>query len=123
MTALPAGTGQWQLSQAHLTAAFAVLGALIAKSGWRRLLVHVRVQRNGVAAQATVIDVSPTGVTVNRVPQWRLRYEFRDGRGERHEGASDDLKPYEAAEWQTGDRGTVRYDRDRAADSVWLGRA
>ena len=108
---------------AALTAAFAVLGVLIARSGWRRLLVHVRVQRNGVAAQATVIDVAPTGVTVNRVPQWRLRYEFRDGRGERHEGASDDLRPYEAAEWQTGDRGTVRYDRDRAADSVWLGRA
>jgi hypothetical protein len=108
---------------AALTAAFAVLGVLIARSGWRRLLVHLRVQRNGVAAQATVIDVAPAGVTVNRVPQWRLRYEFRDGRGERHEGASDYLKPYEAAEWRTGDRGTVRYDRDRAADSVWLGRA
>ena len=108
---------------AALTAAFAVLGVLIARSGWRRLLVHVRALRNGVAAQATVIDVAPTGVTVNRVPQWRLRYEFRDGRGERHEGASDYLKPYEAAEWQAGDRGTVRYDRDRAADSVWLGKA
>lgn len=106
---------------AALTAAFAVLGLALARSGWRRLLVHVRVQRNGVAAQATVIDVAPTGVTVNRVPQWRLKYEFRDERGGRHEGASDYLKPHEAAEWQTGDRGTVRYDRNRAADNVWLG--
>jgi hypothetical protein len=107
---------------AAVTAAFAVLGVLIARPGWRRLLVLVRVQRNGETAEAVVTEVAPAGVVINRVPQWRLRYEFRDRRGERHEGESDYLKPHEAAEWQAGDRGTVRYNRDRAADNVWLGR-
>jgi hypothetical protein len=108
---------------AAVTAAFAVLGVLIARPGWRRLLVLLRVQRNGATAEAAVTEVAPAGVVINRVPQWRLKYEFRDERGERHEGSSDYLRPHEAAEWQTGDRGLVRYDRDRAADSVWLGRA
>jgi hypothetical protein len=107
---------------AALTAAFAALGVLIAWKWWRRLLVLVRVQRNGVAAPATVMQVAPAGVLINRIPQWRLRYEFRDAHGARHEGESDYLKPHEAAEWQAGDRGAVRYDRDRAADNVWLGR-
>jgi len=75
-----------------------------------------------VAAHATVTQVAPAGVLINRIPQWRLKYEFRDGRGERYEGESDYLKPHEAAEWQPGDRGGVRYDRARAADNVWLGR-
>ena len=108
---------------AALTAAFAVLGAAIASRGWRRVLALVRVQRNGAAVQATVIEVAPAGVVINRVPQWRLRYEFRDERGENREGTSDYLQPYEAVEWQAGDRGTVRYDRDRPTDNVWLGKA
>ena len=107
---------------AVLTAAFALLGVLIARPGWRRLLVLVRVQRNGVTAQAAVTEVAPAGIVVNRVPQWRLKYEFRDQRGERHEGLSDYLRPHEAAEWQAGDRGTILYDRDSAADNVWLGK-
>ena len=105
---------------AALTAAFAVIGLLIARPGWRRVLVLVRVQRNGATANATVIDVAPAGVLINRIPQWRLKYEFRDARGERHEGESDYMKPHEAAEWQTGDSGTVLYDRERAADNVWV---
>ena len=107
---------------AAVTAAFAVLGVLIARPGWRRLLVLIRVQRHGVTAQATVTEVAPAGVVVNRVPQWRLKYEFRDQRGKSHEGSSDYLRPHEAGEWQAGDRGTVLYDRDCAADSVWLGK-
>jgi hypothetical protein len=106
---------------ATVTAAFAVLGVLIARPGWRRLLVLLRVQRNGVTAQASVTEVAPSGVVVNRVPQWRLKYEFRDRHGERHEGVSDYLRPHEAAQWQAGDRGTVLYHRDSAADNVWLG--
>jgi hypothetical protein len=108
---------------AAVTAAFAVLGVLIARPGWRRLLVLLRVLRNGATAEAVVTEVAPAGVVVNRVPQWRLKYEFRDRHGERHEGESDYMRPHEAAEWHAGDPGTVRYDRERAAHNVWLGRA
>jgi hypothetical protein len=117
-------TAAWvPLLVAALTAGFALLGALVARPGWRRLLVLVRVQRHGSIAHATVIEVAPAGIVVNRVPQWRLKYKFRDRHGERHEGESDYMRPEEAAEWRVGDQGVVRYDRDRASDSVWCGRA
>src|SRR5262245_4042806 len=63
---------------AALTGAFVPLGLFIALPGWRRVLAIVRVQRSGAAAQATVVEVAPAGVVINRVPQWRIKYEFRD---------------------------------------------
>lgn len=107
---------------AGVTALFALLGVAIARPGWRRALVVLRVQRHGVAAEATVVEIAPTGTTINRVPQWRLRYEFRDALGRVQQGLSNYLRPHEAAEWQVGDRGAIRYDRDRPLDSLWLGR-
>jgi hypothetical protein len=108
---------------AGVTALFAILGAVIAWPSWRRIAVLLRVQRHGVATPATVVGVAPIGIRVNRIPQWRVRYEFRDRLGQAQQGLSDDLRPHEAAQWQVGDRGTVRYDPDRPVDSVWLGRA
>jgi hypothetical protein len=107
---------------ASITAVFALLGLAIARPGWRRALVLIRVQRHGVAAQATVVEVAPSGVTINRVPQWHLRYEFRDALGRAQRGTSDYLRPHEAAEWRLGDHGAIRYDRDRPTESLWLGR-
>jgi hypothetical protein len=105
-----------------LTTLFALLGATMAVPQLRRALVVWRLQRSGIAAQGVVVDVSPTRVRVKRVTQWRLRYEFRDAEGRTQEGASDYLAPHEAAEWQAGDRGALRYDRERPRDSVWIGK-
>jgi len=107
---------------ASSTAVFALLGLAIARPGWRRALVLIRVLRHGVAAQATVIEVAPSGMTINRVPQWHLRYEFHDALGRAQRGTSDYLRPHEAAQWRLGDHGSIRYDRDRPTESLWLGR-
>ena len=107
---------------AGATALFAILGAAIAWPGWRRALVVMRVQRRGTAAEAVVVGVDPTGTRINRVPQWQLRYEFRDALGHTRHGVSDYLRPSEAAEWRVGDRGSIRYEGDRPIDSLWLGR-
>jgi hypothetical protein len=108
---------------AGITALFALLGAAIAWPGWRRALVVMRVQRHGAAAEAVVVGVDPTGMKINRVPQWRLRYEFRDALGRTQQGVSDYMRPSEAAEWRVGDRGAIRYDVDRPMDNLWLGRS
>ncbi len=108
---------------AGATALVAILGAFIAWPSWQRIGVLLRVRRRGVAAPAVVLGVAPIGVRVNRIPQWRVRYEFRDRLGFAQQGLSDNLRPAEAAEWQVGDQGTVRYDPARPADSVWLGKA
>jgi hypothetical protein len=107
---------------AGVTALFALLGAVIARPWWRRALVLMRVLRHGVAAEATVVEIAPAGTTINRVPQWHLRYEFRDALGRAQRGLSNYLRPDEAAQWQVGDRGAIRYDRDRPVDNLWLGR-
>lgn len=117
------GNPAWvPLLVAGATALAAIFGAFIAWPSWRRIGVLLRVQRRGVAAPAAVIGVAPIGVRVNRVPQWRIRYEFRDRLGLAQQGLSDNLHPADAAEWQVGDQGTVRYDPTRPADSVWLGK-
>ena len=107
---------------AGVTALFALLGVAIAWPGWRRALVVIRVQRHGAAAEAVVVGVHPTGTSINRVPQWQLCYEFRDALGRTRQGVSDYMRPREAAEWRVGDRGAIRYDRDRPIDSLWLGK-
>jgi len=107
---------------AGVTALFALLGVAIARPWWRRAVVVLRVQRHGVAAEATVVEIAPSGTTFNRVPQWHLRYEFRDALGRAQRGLSNYLRPDQAAQWQVGDRGAIRYDRDRPVDSLWLGR-
>jgi hypothetical protein len=101
---------------------FPLIGAAIALPYWRRALVLARLQRGGVAAEADVVEVEPSGTAINRVPQWHVRYEYRDHNGVAQRGTSDLLTPAAAAEWSVGERGAIRYDRDRPSDSVWLGR-
>lgn len=105
-----------------VTAAFALLGLLLARPGVRRLRTILRVQRNGVDAQATVVDVAPTGTMINRVQQWRVRYEFRDRQGHVQTGESDLLPPQEAAEWRQGEQVAIRFDPAAPRDSYWLGK-
>lgn len=121
--ARPAEPAWVQLLIAAVTPVFALLGVVLAWPGWRRIGVLLRLQRRGAAAPATVVGVAPLGIRVNRIPQWCLRYEFRDGAGQSQQGVSDNLHPDEATEWHVGDQGAVRYDPQRPSDSVWLGRA
>lgn len=104
-------------------ALFVLIGVAVARPGVRRARVIARVQRAGVAVQGTVQNVWATGMTINRVRQWQLSYDFRDHAGVAQRGESDLLAPNEAADWRTGDHGVVHYDRDRPSDSVWLGKA
>jgi hypothetical protein len=104
------------------TAAFVAIGWLLARGPLRRLRVIRRLSASGREADATVVDVAPTSTTVNRVRQWRLVYEFRDGGGALQRATSDLIPAHEATQWQRGDRGRALYDPVRPADSVWLGR-
>jgi hypothetical protein len=100
---------------------FVAIGVLVARPGVARARVVYRVATRGVTTQATVVDVAPTNVRINRVTQWRIGYEFRNRSGRTLRGESDLLAPQSAQAWSLGDHGTVRYDPDRPEDSVWLG--
>jgi len=89
----------------------------------RRRLLRARLQREGASEDATVTGVGPTNFSVNRAPQWVIRYRYVDSRGRIHTGKSEYLSPEEAQEWKEGDVGHVRYDRQRPAQNVWFGRS
>lgn len=119
-----AGETDWAgpLIMGGLGGFFTVAGGLIVAYDMRRRLVRARLQREGVSADAVVIAVEPTNFSVNRVPQWVIRYRYSDHRGRTHEGKSEYLPPEEAREWKEGDVGRVHYDRQRSAQNVWFGR-
>jgi uncharacterized protein DUF3592 len=87
------------------------------------ILRELRLQSEGAVAEATVVEVEPTNISLNGVPQWRIRYRYRDHRGQTHTGASNVMAPEEAQEWKAGDTGTVRFDARAPKKSIWVGRA
>ena len=106
---------------AGISAAFAVLGVLLARPPLRRLQTIRRVLRTGADAQATVIDIAPTYTRHDRASHWRVRYEFADGLGRTHAGNSEPMSPQEAARWDLGDGVAVRFDPHAPHHHCWLG--
>ena len=100
-----------------------VLGVGLGICTWqlRRLRLTHRLLRDGVAIEGTVIRVEPANVTFNNRPLFRLRYEYDDQAGARHDGTSGLIAWEEAEGWQPGDRGAIRYDPRRPEQSAWIG--
>jgi hypothetical protein len=101
---------------------FTSIGLTVAWLDLRHVRLVLRLSRSGHPAEGTVRKVWPTGTSINRVPQWRLSYEYRDHVGRTQQGESHLLSPDEASEWHEDDRGAVRFDRERPQDSIWIGR-
>jgi hypothetical protein len=99
---------------------FGLVGGLLTIPGIRRIRRIRRLHREGETAEATVLAVWATGTVVNRVRQWRLRYELHDRMGKAEKGESDLLAPEEAARWKPGDRGMVRFDPLCSKESIWI---
>jgi hypothetical protein len=117
-----AGSERWApLALGAVGSLFAFIGIFVGQSDLRRVLLVLRLSRHGLTANGTVTKVWATGTNMNRVDQWQLSYEFRDHVGRMQQGESDLLSPEEASAWKAGDRGTVRFDRERPEISVWIG--
>ena len=102
---------------------FTLLGGGLAFYEGRAVVRSIRVSRHGLPTQGTVLRVVPTSTTINRVHQWRLRYEFRDHVGRTQQGESHLLSPDEASTYHEGETGVVRFDREHPQESVWIGRS
>jgi hypothetical protein len=100
---------------------FGGIGWVLTIRGLRGVLWARRILATGVAADAKVIAVESTNVTVNRRPQARIRYSYRDAQGAAHEGQSGYLGWNEANDVGPGGAGRIRYDPARPTESVWLG--
>jgi hypothetical protein len=108
--------------------AFALIGSLFTGIGStfffgaiRRARLEWRLRRDGITAQATIVELRPRNVKINGVALWRLHYEYRDLRGGAHCKAMD-LPEDEAGLWKVGDSGCVLYDAAQPSAAVWIGR-
>jgi uncharacterized protein DUF3592 len=119
----PPGSDEWiaALLFSLFGGLFALLGCVLAFAEGRYLVRAVRVLRHGLVTEGTVLRAGPTGTSINRVPQWRVHYRYRDHFGRTQEGASHLVSPEEGSTWKEGDRGTVRFDRERPEISLWVG--
>jgi hypothetical protein len=122
----PATRGEERTVGAIMLAAGAVVGGVggfLLRKGLESARLEQRLLREGLTAQATVVDVRMTNIRFNRRFQWIVDYEYEDRAGERHSGHSGYLEQDEALEWKAGDTGVVRFDPANSAISVWIGRA
>jgi hypothetical protein len=66
--------------------------------------------------------VEETSFSINRVPQWIIRYRYNDHRGRTYEGKSPYLSPQDVNVWKEGGTGKIKYDREHSDKSLWVGR-
>jgi uncharacterized protein DUF3592 len=100
---------------------FGGAGAVIVALAVRGARTEKRLREHGVLADAVVVAVNETNVRINNAAQWRIEYEFSDERGERRRARSRLMPAVEAHRWSEGQKGYIRYDRDRPTKSIWLG--
>lgn len=103
-------------------AVFGGIGGVLVVRAVRGLIRARRLLRSGVDAMATVTSVEQTNVSFNRRQQFRVRYTYRDQQGGEHGGDSGYLEWEEASSWNEGDSVAIRYDPQRPAESLWVGR-
>jgi hypothetical protein len=101
---------------------FSLAGGAIFPFSLRKRLSRARLLRSGMSAEATITAVEETSFSINRVPQWIIRYRYNDHRGRTYEDKSPYLSPQDANNWKEGDTGKVKYDRERSNKSLWIGR-
>jgi hypothetical protein len=107
---------------AGLGSVFAVAGALILWRTMARRALIERLRVEGMRVDAEVTDVGPTNFRVNRMPQWAIRYRYRDHVGNVHESRTPPMAQEDARQWHPGDRGEVRFDTAHPRRHVWLGK-
>jgi len=108
-----------------LPVAFMIMGGIttflggFVRFGVRRI---ERLNKEGIVAEGTVLEVSPSWLSINRVRQWTIRYHYRDHTGRILDGQSGPISPDEASTWKAGEKGGVRYDYGHPQHSLWVGR-
>lgn len=100
---------------------FTLLGGFVFVRGVGQVRRHRRLLRDGVLTSGTVVEVRPTKVRINRIPQYALSYRYQDHAGRTYVGRSGLLSPEAAAAWAPGASGPVRYERQRPQVSLWVG--
>ena len=101
---------------------FSALGGTFMYFGLRRARLEERLLQVGTTAEATIVAIERTGTRVNRRHLWRGRYVYDDMLGAVYQGESGYLSAEDAQSYLIGEKAFIRYDPERPASSIWLGR-
>ncbi|HEY3064934.1 MAG TPA: DUF3592 domain-containing protein [Methylomirabilota bacterium] len=101
---------------------FGGTGSVLVYRALAGILRQMRLTREGLTAQAQVVAIVPSRMTVNGMPQATIRYRYQDHIGRPHEGKTPMMPADEAETWREGDSGVVRFDRARPQVSTWVGK-
>ncbi|HMO18994.1 MAG TPA: DUF3592 domain-containing protein [Oligoflexia bacterium] len=109
--------------------AFCAFGLLTILAGLGTLWFEIktraftaRLMRDGVRVDAVVESVAPGNLSINNVQQWQIEYSYTDLKGVKRICKSSHVPPQVAGEWNPGDKGAIRYDKDNSEKSIWIGR-
>jgi len=100
---------------------FSLAGGTIVLVSLGKRLSRGRLLRSGMSTEATITAVEETSFSINRVPQWIIRYRYNDHRGRTYEGKSPYLSPQAVNVWKEGGTGKIKYDREHSDKSLWVG--
>lgn len=93
-------------------------GTLVFKALAKRKMER-ELLRHGMPAEATITEIAPANIRINRVQQWAIHYRYQDAYGKSHDD-SHLIAPEEAPKWQVGQHVAVRYDSHRPHLHVWM---
>jgi hypothetical protein len=80
-----------------------------------------RLQEAGIAVPATVTDVKRSLVEINRQTRWYVCYRYDYG-GRTLTGESDNMPGEMVADFEPGDRVSIKVDPRKPEDSMFIGR-
>lgn len=108
---------------------FMIIGPILALAGVWLIVLDIKHRRlvgrllvEGMKTEAVVSKTAPGNVKINDETQWQIHYSYKDFMGGSHSGVSSHMRPSEAAEWNEGDKGVVRYLKEAPAKHFWFGK-
>lgn len=108
---------------------FALIGGVVAAVGGtlvfralKKQKLDEELRRHGMPAEATITEIAPANIRINRVQQWAIHYQYQDAYGTSHTDSRLSA-PEDAPQWQVGQTVAVRYDSRRPHLHVWIGPA
>lgn len=92
-----------------------LVGGIAAAIGVRAINRHLRIEREGILVEATVLAKFVSG------SEKCIRFRYRDPAGREYTRCDDSLDAEEYARWKAGDVGHARFDPQNPGYSIWLG--
>ena len=101
---------------------FLVIGGFFFRHGLEKSQREERLLASGTTTDATIVAVEPTNTRVNGQYLWQVRYVYDDFTGTAQMATSGYLSADDAQRYRVGQHVFVRYDPERPAESILLGR-